>query len=81
MNQGQICMSTERLIADEAQTPFGGVRDSDHRRFGGKAAIDAFAELRWIAIEDPGQRYPFQDRRRPRENVNRLPAGRWRRCR
>ena len=42
-----------------AEMPFGGVKSSGYGRFGGKAAIDAFTELRWITIEDPGQHYPF----------------------
>jgi benzaldehyde dehydrogenase (NAD) len=39
--------------------PFGGVRASGYGRFGGKAGVDAFTELRWITIEtQPGQ-YPI----------------------
>ena len=33
--------------------PFGGVKGSGYGRFGGKAAIDEFTDLRWITIEDP----------------------------
>ena len=32
---------------------------SGHGRFGGKAAIAEFTDLRWITIEDPQQHYPF----------------------
>jgi benzaldehyde dehydrogenase (NAD) len=46
-------------VQDEAQMPFGGVKGSGYGRFGGRAAIDAFTELRWVSIEDPGQPYPF----------------------
>lgn len=46
-------------VQDEAQMPFGGVKGSGYGRFGGKAGIDAFTELRWISIEDAGQPYPF----------------------
>ena len=36
--------------------PFGGVKGSGHGRFGGKAAIAEFTDLRWITIEDPQHR-------------------------
>ena len=39
--------------------PFGGVGGSGYGRFGGKAAIAEFTDLRWITIEDPRQGYPF----------------------
>jgi acyl-CoA reductase-like NAD-dependent aldehyde dehydrogenase len=54
-----ICHVNGPTVADEAQMPFGGVKASGYGRFGGKAAIDAFTELRWITIEDAGQSYPF----------------------
>jgi acyl-CoA reductase-like NAD-dependent aldehyde dehydrogenase len=54
-----ICHINGPTIADEAQMPFGGVGASGYGRFGGKAAIDSFTELRWITIEDPQQHYPF----------------------
>ena len=31
--------------------PFGGVKASGYGRFGGKAGIDAFTELRWITVQ------------------------------
>lgn len=43
---------------EEGQTPFGGVKASGYGRFGGKAVIAEFTDLRWIAIEGP-QYYPF----------------------
>jgi acyl-CoA reductase-like NAD-dependent aldehyde dehydrogenase len=88
-NQGQICMSTERLVVDEsiadsfvaklakkaaslkagdpagptvhdeAQMPFGGVKSSGYGRFGGKAAIDEFTDLRWITIQTGPRHYPI----------------------
>ena len=30
--------------------PFGGVKDSGYGRFGSKAALEEFIELRWITI-------------------------------
>ncbi|CUW43014.1 succinate-semialdehyde dehydrogenase [Brucella vulpis] len=53
-----ICHINGPTVADEAQVPFGGVKSSGYGRFGGKAAIDEFTELRWITIEGP-QHYPF----------------------
>jgi vanillin dehydrogenase len=38
--------------------PFGGVKALGHGRFGGKAVIAEFTNLRWIIAEGP-QRYPF----------------------
>lgn len=53
-----ICHINGPTVADEAQVPFGGVKSSGYGRFGGKAAINEFTELRWITIEGP-QHYPF----------------------
>jgi acyl-CoA reductase-like NAD-dependent aldehyde dehydrogenase len=39
--------------------PFGGIEGSGYGRFGGKAAIAEFTDLRWVTIEDSGQHYPF----------------------
>jgi acyl-CoA reductase-like NAD-dependent aldehyde dehydrogenase len=54
-----ICHINGPTVSDEAQMPFGGVKESGYGRFGGRAAIDAFTITRWITIEDPGQHYPF----------------------
>jgi acyl-CoA reductase-like NAD-dependent aldehyde dehydrogenase len=53
-----ICHINGPTVHDEAQMPFGGVKASGYGRFGGKAVIAEFTELRWITIEGP-QRYPF----------------------
>jgi benzaldehyde dehydrogenase (NAD) len=45
-----ICHVNGPTVHDEAQMPFGGVGASGYGRFGGKAAIDAFTELRWVTI-------------------------------
>jgi benzaldehyde dehydrogenase (NAD) len=51
-----ICHVNGPTVHDEAQMPFGGVGASGYGRFGGKAGIDSFTELRWITIEtQPGQ--------------------------
>ena len=54
-----ICHVNGPTVHDEAQMPFGGVKASGHGRFGGKAGIDAFTELRWITIETQPGRYPI----------------------
>lgn len=54
-----ICHINGPTVGDEAQMPFGGVKGSGYGRFGGKAAISEFTDLRWITIEDPHQHYPF----------------------
>ena len=54
-----ICHINGPTVGDEAQMPFGGVKGSGYGRFGGRAAIAEFTDLRWITIEDPQQHYPF----------------------
>lgn len=53
-----ICHINGPTVADEAQMPFGGMKGSGYGRFGGKAAIAEFTDLRWITIEGE-QHYPF----------------------
>jgi acyl-CoA reductase-like NAD-dependent aldehyde dehydrogenase len=54
-----ICHVNGPTVQDEPQMPFGGVGASGHGRFGGKAAIDAFTELRWITIAGEPGHYPI----------------------
>jgi benzaldehyde dehydrogenase (NAD) len=54
-----ICHINGPTVHDEAQMPFGGMKGSGHGRFGGKAGVDEFTELRWITIETQPQHYPF----------------------
>lgn len=54
-----ICHINGPTVGDEAQMPFGGVKDSGYGRFGGTAAVEAFTWLRWVTIEDPHQHFPF----------------------
>lgn len=56
--QSGICHINGPTVADEAQMPFGGTKSSGYGRFGGKAVINEFTELRWITIEGE-QHYPF----------------------
>ncbi len=57
--QSGICHINGPTVHDEAQMPFGGVRASGYGRFGGKAAIDEFTELRWITIQTTPRHYPI----------------------
>ncbi|RXZ32288.1 aldehyde dehydrogenase [Sphingomonas desiccabilis] len=54
-----ICHVNGPTVHDEPQMPFGGVKGSGYGRFGGKAGIDAFTELRWITIETQPGRFPI----------------------
>ena len=54
-----ICHINGPTVHDEAQMPFGGVKASGYGRFGGKAGIAEFTELRWITIETGAQHYPI----------------------
>jgi acyl-CoA reductase-like NAD-dependent aldehyde dehydrogenase len=54
-----ICHINGPTVHDEAQMPFGGVKSSGYGRFGGKAGIDAFTELRWITLQTSARHYPF----------------------
>lgn len=54
-----ICHVNGPTVHDEAQMPFGGVGASGYGRFGGKAGIDSFTELRWITVETQPGHYPI----------------------
>ncbi len=54
-----ICHVNGPTVHDEAQMPFGGVKASGYGRFGGKAGIDAFTELRWITVETQPGHFPI----------------------
>ncbi|TPG54299.1 aldehyde dehydrogenase [Sphingomonas glacialis] len=57
--QSGICHVNGATVHDEAQMPFGGTKASGYGRFGGKAGIDSFTELRWITIETQPGHYPI----------------------
>jgi benzaldehyde dehydrogenase (NAD) len=54
-----ICHVNAPTVHDEAQMPFGGVKGSGMGRFGGRAGIHEFTELRWITIQTAPRHYPF----------------------
>jgi len=49
----------DQTVHDEPQVPFGGMKDSGWGRFGGKAALEEFTELRWISMQRTPRQYPF----------------------
>ncbi len=54
-----ICHVNGPTVHDEAQMPFGGVKGSGYGRFGGKAGVHEFTELRWISVQTTPRHYPF----------------------
>jgi benzaldehyde dehydrogenase (NAD) len=54
-----ICHVNGPTVHDEAQMPFGGVKGSGYGRFGGRAGIEAFTELRWMTMQTSARHYPF----------------------
>ncbi|HSR00553.1 MAG TPA: aldehyde dehydrogenase [Sphingomicrobium sp.] len=54
-----ICHVNGPTVQDEPQMPFGGVGASGYGRFGGKAGIEAFTELRWITLAGEPGHYPI----------------------
>ncbi len=57
--QAGICHVNASTVSDEPQMPFGGMKASGYGRFGGKAGIDAFTEMRWITFETEPGHYPI----------------------
>jgi acyl-CoA reductase-like NAD-dependent aldehyde dehydrogenase len=54
-----MCHVNGATVHDEPQMPFGGVKASGFGRFGGKAAIEEFTELRWITVQEGSRHYPL----------------------
>ncbi|WP_323121086.1 aldehyde dehydrogenase [Burkholderia alba] len=54
-----ICHINGPTVHDEAQMPFGGMKDSGFGHFGGKAGIAEFTDLRWITVQTSPRHYPF----------------------
>ncbi|MEO8778648.1 MAG: aldehyde dehydrogenase [Rhodanobacter sp.] len=54
-----VCHINGSTVHDEAQTPFGGVKNSGYGRFGGRTEIAEFTELRWITIETLPGHFPI----------------------
>jgi len=54
-----ICHINGPTVHDEPQMPFGGVGASGWGRFGSKAALEEFTELRWITMSTSDRHYPI----------------------
>jgi acyl-CoA reductase-like NAD-dependent aldehyde dehydrogenase len=54
-----ICHINGPTVHDEANMPFGGVKDSGYGRFGSKASIAEFTDLRWVTLQKTHRHYPF----------------------
>ena len=54
-----ICHVNGPTVHDGAQMPFGGVKASGFGRFGGKAGVHEFTELRWVTVQTAPRHYPF----------------------
>lgn len=57
--QTGICHINGPTVHDEAQMPFGGSKDSGYGRFGGRAGIHEFTELRWVTMQMQPRTLPF----------------------
>ncbi|WP_230196728.1 aldehyde dehydrogenase family protein [Streptomyces coriariae] len=53
-----ICHINGAIVHDEPRMPFGGVGASGWGRFGSRAALEEFTELRWITIQSGSRHYP-----------------------
>ena len=54
-----ICHVNGPTVHDEPQMPFGGVKASGIGRFGGRAGVHEFTELRWLTVQTTPRHYPF----------------------
>jgi acyl-CoA reductase-like NAD-dependent aldehyde dehydrogenase len=54
-----MCHINDATVHDEPQMPFGGVKASGWGRFGGRAAVDEFTELRAISVQETPRDYPI----------------------
>jgi acyl-CoA reductase-like NAD-dependent aldehyde dehydrogenase len=54
-----MCHVNDSTVHGEPQMPFGGVKNGGWGRFGGNAAAEEFAELRWITVQEEPREYPI----------------------
>lgn len=57
--EASMCHVNGPTVHDEAQMPFGGMKASGNGRFGGRAALDEFTELRTFTVATGPLAYPF----------------------
>ncbi|MDF3311086.1 aldehyde dehydrogenase [Rhodococcus sp. T2V] len=53
-----VCHVNGPTLQDDPLMPFGGVKDSGYGRFGARASLDEFTELRWITLQAGSRSYP-----------------------
>lgn len=57
-----MCHINGATLDDEAQMPFGGVKNSGYGKSGGRAGLAEFTEVQWITIEGPDKpHYPISE--------------------
>ncbi|UQU62151.1 aldehyde dehydrogenase family protein [Couchioplanes caeruleus] len=49
----------DQSVDDDPIAPFGGLGDSGYGRFGGRAGVEAFTDLRWITLQQRPKQFPF----------------------
>ena len=54
-----IAHVNDQSVDDDPTAPFGGVGDSGYGRFGGRAGVEAFTDLRWITLQQRPKHFPF----------------------
>jgi aldehyde dehydrogenase (NAD+) len=57
--QSGIVHVNDGTVHDEPHAPFGGIKGSGLGRHGGRAAIEAFTEQRWVSLQTERRHYPF----------------------
>ena len=57
--QSGIVHVNDSTVHDEPHAPFGGIKGSGLGRHGGRAAIEAFTEQRWVSLQTERRHYPF----------------------
>jgi aldehyde dehydrogenase (NAD+) len=57
--QSGIVHVNDSTVHDEPHAPFGGIKGSGLGRHGGRAAIEAFTEIRWVSLQTERRHYPF----------------------
>ena len=54
-----MCHINGPTVHDEAHMPFGGMNASGYGRFGGRAGVREFTDLRWITIDTEPGHFPI----------------------
>ena len=54
-----IAHVNDQSVDDDPTAPFGGLGDSGYGRFGGRAGVEAFTDLRWITLQQRPKQFPF----------------------